>query len=76
MVGRYADLPERREALRTELGAAAVVDAVGVIANYQRMVRIADGCGIPLDAPTVEASADFRDELGVYAYASAANTPS
>ena len=76
VVGRYADLPERREALRTELGAAAVVDAVGVIANYQRMVRIADGCGIPLDAPTVEASADFRDELGVYAYASAANTPS
>lgn len=75
-VGRTPNLVEAREALRAAMGADAVVDCAAVVANFQRMVRIADGCGIPLDPPTIGASADFREGLGVHAYASAANTPS
>ena len=48
-VRRDADLAERRAAVESALGAEAVVDAAATVANYQRMVRIADGCGIPLD---------------------------
>ena len=75
-VGRTPNLAEAREALRAAMGADAVVDCAAVVANFQRMVRIADGCGIPLDPSTIGASADFRADLGVHAYASAANTPS
>jgi hypothetical protein len=39
------------------------------------MVRIADGCGIPLDAPLELASTELRDEIGVAAFASSGNTP-
>ena len=74
-VGRSPGLAEAREALHAAMGADAVVDCAAVVANFQRLVRIADGCGIPLDDATLEASADFRDELGINVYASAANTP-
>ena len=74
-VGRAPNLAQAREALRAAMGADAVVDCAAVVANFQRMVRIADGCGIPLDPPTIGASADFRESLGVHAYTSAANTP-
>lgn len=75
-VGRTPNLAQAREALHAAMGADAVVDCAAVVANFQRMVRIADGCGIPLDPPTIGASADFRERLGVHAYTSAANTPS
>ena len=74
-VGRAPDLAEAREALHAAMGADAVVDCAAVVANFQRMVRIADGCGIPLDPVAIGASADFRERLGVHAYSSAANTP-
>ena len=67
-------LPELRERIASELGPQQLVDAAGVVANFQRMVRIADGCGIPLDDFTKEASEDWRDELGLHEFASAANT--
>ena len=41
-------LPGLREQIVSELGVQELVDAAGVVANFQRMVRIADGCGIPL----------------------------
>ena len=56
------------------LGDQAAVDAAGIVANFQRMVRIADGCGIPLDDFTKDATADVREALGIHEYASAANT--
>ena len=42
-----------------------LVDAAGVAANFQRMVRIADSIGIPfdyMDSPTVQA---IQQELGL-----------
>ena len=59
------DLAERRAELAAALGPDAVVDAAATVANYQRMVRIADGCGIPLDQFTDDASAPWREQLGV-----------
>ena len=73
-VRRDGDLAERRAAVESALGAEAVVDAAATVANYQRMVRIADGCGIPLDRFTDEQSAEWRASLGVDEYYSALNT--
>ena len=67
-------LPGLRERIASELGAQQLVDAAGVVANFQRMVRIADGCGIPLDDFTKAASEDWREDLGLHEFASAANT--
>lgn len=73
-VRRSKDLADRRTAVESALGADAVVDAAATVANYQRMVRIADGCGIPLDYFTNEQSAEWRASLGVNEYHSALNT--
>ncbi len=72
--GDASALTRARDALRAKAGAAALVDAAGVIGNFERMTRIADGTGIPLDGAVQLASADFRDALGLGAYASAQNT--
>ena len=56
-----------REALSAALGSAAVVDAAGVISNFQRMVRIADATGIGLGVFEVP-SADMREALGINAF--------
>ena len=53
------------------MGDAEVVDAAAVIANFQRMVRIADGTGIPIDGPLDVLSADLRHELGINEFSSA-----
>jgi len=44
-----------------------VVDAAGVISNFQRMVRIADATGIGLGVFEVP-SADMREALGINAF--------
>ena len=64
-----------REAVRAKMGDAVVVDAAGVIANFQRMVRIADGAGIPLDTPVAVVTSTIRSELGLNSYSSFDNTP-
>ena len=75
-VGRDAQaLASSREALVKRLGDAALVDTACIVANFQRMVRIADGTGIPLDTPLALVSVDLRSELGIDAYGSADATP-
>lgn len=64
-----------RQALVESMGAAAMIDAVGVISNFQRMVRIADTTGIPTDGPMHATSTDLRAQLGINNYTSAANSP-
>ena len=68
-------LMQAREALLQEAGSAVLVDAAGVAANFQRMVRIADSTGIPLDERNVALSAGVRKELGLGRFGSAGNTP-
>ena len=53
------------------------IDSVtAVAANFQRMVRIADSMGIPIDEKNVEVGAGIRQDLGLSRFASAENTPS
>ena len=68
-------LLEARAQLLEEAGAAVLVDAAAVAANFQRMVRIADSTGIPLDARNVALSANIRKELDLQRFGSADNTP-
>lgn len=71
-----ADLQAARDHLAREAGAAVLVDAAAVIGNFQRMVRIADGTGIPLDDRSVEPSRELREELGLDSFHSARLPPS
>jgi hypothetical protein len=53
-----------RDGLVGVAGVPVMVDAAGVISNFQRMVRIADATGIGLgsfEAPTAE----LRESLGI-----------
>ena len=47
-LGDEKAMVESRKALLNAAGPAVLVDAAGVAANFQRMVRIADSIGIPL----------------------------
>ena len=73
--GDEAELAEARRAALAALGPESFVAAAAVASNFERMVRIADATGIPLDAPLAAISADMRAELGIDAFGSAANTP-
>ena len=64
-------IADARQRVCDALGERSMVDAAGVIANFQRMVRIADGTGIPLDYELVALTVDLRDELGINDYPTA-----
>lgn len=63
-----------REELRKAVGDAGLVDAAATVGNFQRMNRIADATGIPLDAPVRAITADMSERLGSESFASAKNT--
>lgn len=60
-----------RQVLLETAGSAVLVDAAGVAANFQRMVRIADSIGIPYDDPDSPMSQAIQQELGLDKFASA-----
>ncbi len=60
--GRLADA---RGAVQEALGPGALVDAAGVIAIFDAVVRIADATGIPLEDEKARISVDLRSELGL-----------
>lgn len=68
-------LAEIRQQLLDKAGEQVLVDAAGVAANFQRMVRIADSMGIPVDDMEQELGQAVRSELELTRFASAANTP-
>ena len=70
-VQRLADVRQR---LEREMNVEAVVDAVGVASNFQRMDRIADGTGLRSDDQIKKLQQDLVDQLGLDKYTSAANT--
>jgi hypothetical protein len=76
MVGEDdAALAKARGRVLEELGPEALVDAVAVASNFERMVRIADSTGIPVDGPVEVMSQDLRAELELERFGSSANTP-
>jgi hypothetical protein len=73
--GSDAALADARATLHDRVGAAGLVDAAAVVGNFERMVRIADATGIPLDAPVTALTTDIREALGIDRFGSAVNTP-
>ena len=71
VVARSPDVAETRDAVQKSLGDAGVVDAAAIIANFQRMVRIADGTGISIDGPLDVLSSDIRHKIGINKFSSA-----
>ena len=69
------DASHIRSQLSTGISPEGLVDASAIIGNFQRMVRIADGTGIPLDKPVAVLSAGVREELGINNFGSANLTP-
>ena len=64
-----------RQRVLEEVGEAGMIDAACIIANFQRMVRIADGTGIALDAQAAAVTSDLRRDLGINDYRAAKLTP-
>lgn len=68
VTGDAQELAAARTGVVAGLGVQAMIDAVGVASNFQRMVRIADSTGITLgrfEAPT----GGLRDDLGINKFA-------
>lgn len=64
MVGEDdAELGRARRAVIEAMGPAALVDAAGVASNFERMVRIADATGIPLDERMAALTKTAREQL-------------
>ena len=72
--GNDPELESARQQLLDAAGASVLVDAAGVAANFQRMVRIADCVGIPIDDMSTEIGQQVRAELGIDHFGSAQNT--
>ena len=53
------------EIVSAELGPVALVDAAGVIGNFQMMNRVADGTGMPVGPGSRKRHADLIDQLGL-----------
>ena len=58
-----------RDALLSAANNDVLIDAAGVAANFQRMVRIADATGIPIDFS--QDRADIIESLGLRRFGSA-----
>ena len=70
------ELESAREEVRDAMGTAALVDAAAVVGNFERMVRVADASGIPLDPEIDEYTRDIRSELELDRFGSSVNTRS
>lgn len=73
--GDAAEISRTRDDLVQVAGDIVMVDAAAVAANFQRMVRIADSMGIPIDEKNIEPGAGIRQELNLGSFATAQNTP-
>jgi hypothetical protein len=62
-------LAQTRRAVIETMSPEAMVDAAGVASNFERMVRIADATGIPLDERMEGLSKEVRDELHLERFA-------
>lgn len=66
---------DARAALLQAAGEHVLVDAAAVAANFQRMVRIADSTGIPVDGIMLSMSGNIQNTLNLRRFESARNTP-
>ena len=65
LTGDEASQEVTREAVAGELGPSGLVDAAGVIANFEMMNRIADATGMPVGKGTLKRTAEWRELIGI-----------
>ncbi len=68
LVGTADELGSAREKLLDEMGPAGLVDAAGVVGNFQMMNRIADATGMPVGQGTLKRTHEWRELLGLDRY--------
>ena len=66
-----ARLTTARGQLLQTMGAAALVDAAGVVATFDAIDRVADATGTPVEEAQLESAAEIRGELGIDRFPSA-----
>lgn len=62
------DADAARSRLIDEVGPEGFVDALGVVANFEMMNRIADAVGTPIGKGTLHRTRDLRREAGLDQY--------
>ena len=70
-----SELATGRARLLSAANAEVLVDAAAVAGNFQRMVRIADSTGIPLDAERMDMFSVAVDALELRRFKSSEHTP-
>ena len=73
--GDDAALVDARRGLIEAMGDEGMVDTAAVASNFERMVRIADATGIPVDSPVNAMTEGMRSDHGIDRFGSSANTP-
>ncbi|MDE0335641.1 MAG: hypothetical protein OXI64_11825 [Defluviicoccus sp.] len=63
--GAEAELERTRKALIAAIGEEGFVDAAGVVASFNAVVRIADATGIPVEPFKLEKTVEERAALGI-----------
>jgi len=66
---RWDEVAALRNEGRARLGAQQTSDAILVASGFNGITRVADAIGIRLDQRTEDASEDFRDSVGISAFA-------
>ena len=74
VTGDDTGLERTRREILDKLGLEELVDAAALVAHYEKMDRIADATGLPLDAPMQILGGELRDSLDIGKFTSAQNT--
>ena len=62
-------LSAARQAVVQAVGEAGLVDAATVAVNFDATARVADSTGVPLEDEKAALTEDFRETLGINAFA-------
>ena len=72
--GDEARLAAARAAVTDAVGEAGFADAAAIVSAFNAIDRVADSTGMPLSDEVLEATADFREELGLNEFLAAGNS--
>lgn len=65
LVGTHGERTTARSMVTEAVGPTGLVDAAGVVANFEMMNRIADATGMPVGKGTLKRSAEWRALIGI-----------
>ena len=60
-----ASAAQARALLVASMGHAAMIDAAAVLGGFDGITKVADATGIPLEQGKADASAEWRESLGI-----------